>query len=74
MSLLPNRETIDAAKKTCAEAGVEFVGVQSTIGGGWDVLFNSREVWGTISVPLEKFSAEMIAKHVAGHKQTERAK
>ena len=60
MSLFPNRETIDAIKKTCAAAGVEFVGVQDRIGGGHDVLFNPRDVWGTITLPLEEFSAEKI--------------
>lgn len=31
MSALPSREEIERAKKICAEAGVEFVGVQQTV-------------------------------------------
>lgn len=75
MNVFPNREVIDAVKKTCAQAGVEYVGVQDRIGGGHDVLFNCPEVWGTITLPLEKFNAAAISAAVAKQiKQTERTK
>ena len=64
MSLFPNRETIDAIKKTCAAADVEFVGVQDGLFAAMDdrkvVLFNARSVWGTLELELEGFSVDRI--------------
>ena len=80
MSLFPNRETIDAIKKTCAAAGVEYVGVQQIIeGDAFDVVFNPPQnvFWGTLYVPLAEFSIPAIERAIKRAQlipQTERTK
>jgi|HubBroStandDraft_4_1064222.scaffolds.fasta_scaffold321321_3 hypothetical protein len=70
MSQFPTREEIEAAGKACADAGVEYVGPQWNFATqAWDVLFNARTVWGSISVPLKEISAEKIYSAVFRAKQ-----
>jgi hypothetical protein len=72
MSMFPTRSEIEAAAKACAAAGVEYVGPQWNFAAqAWDVLFNSRLVWSTISVPMKDCSAAAISAAVDRYKQQE---
>lgn len=59
----PDKATIARVKDICAQAGVEFVGVQDVLAGtaaGPVVLFNCREVWGTIELGLSSFTVPRV--------------
>jgi hypothetical protein len=73
----PDHLTIERIKKICAEAGVEYVGVQESIPPvPFEVIFNppAREIWTSLTLPLEELSVAAIYTAIFKAKKNQQEK